>query len=288
MGSEPLAAILAVLVSYGMSPGSSITLQSLAVCLSEADASLDLLIFDNSPESSSTDLPMLPKQFRATYHHDHANPGISAAFNAGAALARSKGKEWLLLLDQDSAFPPEAMTVYLKAVASGGAALFAPRLTAGGRLLSPCGYRAGIGYHLHAVDPGSMSLEGRALLNSGILVRLDAFDKSGGYDEQVRVDFADFAFINRFRRHYKDVVVLDLVCQHGFSNMETVPVAAALSRFSGYCRDGRAAAVTPLLWFSHAFLVLRRCMVLMRRYRALAFLALLKNYFSPGQRTAGV
>lgn len=277
--------ILAVLVVYRREVDASETFVSLSRSLEKLDGCLELFIYDNSPMPMIGDPAALDQQFRVTCRHDPTNAGVSAAFNAGARLAREQGKQWLLLLDQDTTFPPEAMTVYLAAIHSGGAAMFVPQLVAGTRLLSPCGYRAGIGSHLPGVTPGTMALSGRSILNSGLLVQLAAFEACGGYDERVRVDFADFAFMNRFRRRYPEVVVLDLVCRHGFSNLETVDMEAALRRFAGYCRDGRAAAATTLLQLTHAFLVLRRCMVLTLRYGSLRFLAKLPAYFFPGQRT---
>src|SRR5262249_2877029 len=134
-------------------------------------------------------------------------------------------------------------------------------------------------------QPGIMPLHGRSILNSGLLVKVADFTACGGYDERVRVDFADFAFINRFRQRCPEVMVLDLACRHGFSNLGRVPMEAALRRYAGYCRDGRAAAATPLLRLSHAFLVLRRCLVLALRYGSFRFLTALPAYFFHGSRT---
>lgn len=276
--------ILAVLVLYGKQPTASATLQSLAAALHREDMTLDLLLYDNSPVPLVTDPSALSLPFKIHYCHDPSNPGVSAAFNAGAKLARQMGKEWLLLLDQDTVFPQDAVDRYLSALRDGGHSLFAPKLTAEGRLLSPCGYLAGIGYHLRSVDQGSMRLEGRSVLNSGLLVALAAFEAVGGYDENVRVDFADFTFLNRFRRLFSEINVVDMACRHGFSNLEMVPLDAALRRFSGYCRDGRAAAITPLLILTHAFLVLRRCAVLTLRYGSIRFLPELSKYFSKGSK----
>jgi glycosyltransferase involved in cell wall biosynthesis len=286
-GAEsPLERVLAVLVLYRSDLAASQTFRTLVASCTAAGATLDLFVHDNSPVMQVAESP--GDSVRIDYHHDPSNPGISAAFNAGARRARKQGKKWLLLLDQDTSFPLEAITAYAAALGSGGAAMFVPQLLAGGTLLSPCGYLAGVGYHLSSIAPGSMRLHGRSILNSGLMVQVEAFEKCGGYDERVRVDFADFVFMNRFRRHYCEVMVLDLVCLHGFSNLETVDSDVALRRFTGYCRDGRAAAVTSLLQVTHAFLVMRRCLVLSLRYRSCRFLSRLPAYFSPGQRTVAI
>lgn len=279
------AGILAVMVAYGTPLAESATLRSLSASLERTGALLDLFIYDNSPEPPAADPAAHGGHLRVTCHHDPTNPGVSAAFNAGARLAREQGNEWLLLLDQDTDFPPETMAVYLTAITSGKGEMFAPQLVAGDRLLSPCGYRAGIGFHLPRVTPGVLSLSGRTVLNSGLLVRLAAFEACGGYDEGVRVDFADFAFMNRFRRLWPEITLLELVCRHGFSNQECVEESVAFRRFVGYCRDGRAAAATPLLLFTHLFLVLRRCVVLTLRYRSPRFLAALPVWLFPDRGT---
>jgi GT2 family glycosyltransferase len=271
--------LLAVVVLYRADLAATETYRSLAASCIAAGGSMDLFVYDNSPDPLLLDASRSSGPLRIIYRHDPANAGVSSAFNAGARLARELGKEWLLLLDQDTGFPPGAMAVYLAAI-TGGGELFAPQLVADNRLLSPCGYRGGVGFHLAGVTPGEFSLAGRSVLNSGLLVRRAAFEACGGYDERVQVDFADFAFVNRVRRKYPCITVLDLVCRHGFSNLESVPLESARRRFAGYCRDGRAAAVTPLLLFSHAFLVLRRCAVLTLRYRSLCFFTKLLAYFS--------
>jgi GT2 family glycosyltransferase len=282
VGQVLLNEVLAVLVLFRTELSTAESCKTLAASCADAGMVLDLFVYDNSPESQN--IVDCHRPLSITYHHDPTNAGVSAAFNAGARLARKQGKQWLLLLDQDTSFPPEAMTVYLAAIRSGGEAMFVPQLVTGTKLLSPCGYRAGIGFHLSGVTPGTMNLSGRSVLNSGLLMRLADFEASGGYDERVRVDFADFAFINRFRLRYSEVMVLDLVCRHGFSNLETPEMEAALHRYAGYCQDGRAAAVTLLLLLTHGFLVLRRAMVLTLRYGSLRFLSKLPTYFSPGQR----
>ncbi len=285
MSAPATASILAIIVVYGKSLRESATFQSLAASLWQADALLDMFVYDNSPEPMLTEPIAIDGPFRLTFHHDPANAGISAAYNVGALLARKMGKKWLLLLDQDTNFPPEAVATYAKAVSkSGDVTLFAPRLVAGDKLLSPCGYLAGIGYHLGQVPTGALALTNRAVFNSGILVQLAAFEACGGYDERVRVDFADFAFMNRFRQRYQEVMVLDLICEHGFSNLEEITIEAALGRFNNYCLDGRAAAATPLLKLTHALLVLRRSLVLTLRYGSCRFLAKLPLYFSGRER----
>lgn len=280
---EFLDGVLAILVLYRADLASTESFKTLAMSCADTGMSLDLFVYDNSPQSLTVAKSHGP--ILVTYYHDPANTGISAAYNAGARLAREMGKKWLLLLDQDTTFPPEAVAAYAKAVSeSGGAAMFVPQLVAEGKLLSPCGYLAGIAFHLRQVLPGALILHNRSVLNSGLLVQLAAFEVCGGYDERVRVDFADFAFMNRFRCRYPKIHVLNLVCKHGFSNLETVQIETALRRFSDYCRDGRSAAATTLFNLTHAFLVLRRCAVLTLRYSSVRFLAKLPTYFSSGQR----
>ena len=270
-GLAELDRVLAVLVLYRRRPEEAESLVSLGRSLAGCGGRLDLLVYDNSPEAM--DPGAAPGEcFRLSYCHDPTNPGVSRAFNEGARRARELGKEWLLLLDQDTRFPAEAITSYCRAL-SGHAdlPLIVPRLLDHGRLCSPCGYRAGIGYLLNGAPAGELPLAGRGVLNSGMLVRLDAFVACGGYDERVRLDFADFVFLNRLRKHHDRGWLLDLDCGHGFSDSEARDEAAALTRFAGFCRDARAAATTPLLAAAHLFLALRRSLVLTWRYRTTAF-----------------
>nr|WP_279342344.1 hypothetical protein [Geotalea sp. SG265] len=214
------------------------------------------------------------------YRHDPTNPGVSRAYNEGCKLARQLGKNWLLLLDQDTAFPDTALDVYCKAKEEHpDAEVFVPVLQGDGMICSPCRYVARTGFPLAHIAPGWHSFKGKAVVNSGMLVSADLFERCGGFDERIRLDFADFAFNKRLRRHIDGFYVLPFQCSHGFSGRERLSCAAALQRFELFCEgarnsiDGYADAVL------YRLVMLKRCFRLTVQFRSLAFLSLYRNAF---------
>ncbi len=265
--------MLAVLVIYKKRASNSETYISTGDALSASNSCLDILIFDNSPE------PMFREDdncswWRTRYIHDPANPGVSKAYNEGFRIATEMGKKWLLLLDQDTLFPPDAFDSYCKGVAENpGIQMFAPVLRAGGRIYSPCRFFGGAGFHLRSIRYGVQQLKGRAVLNSGMLVNVAAFGECSGFDERIGLDFADFAFNKRFRRYHDSFCLLPVECSHSFSDIENNDTEKGLSRFASYCKGGRRSVSGAFTVIFLAFILLVRSLVLALRFRSPGFLA---------------
>lgn len=262
---------LAVLVLYRRSPTESSAMQTLGSSLASYGAFLDLFIHDNSPVAQT--INDIFDSFRITYQHDPSNPGVAKAYNEGARIARESGKKWLLLLDQDTEFPVEAIEKYSASVAMNTRInMFAPRLVSKGRLCSPCGYWSGMGYHLSHVGPGLMGLKRRGVLNSGMLVSLEPFDAIGGFDERIPLDFADHDFCRRFENRYGEAYILDIDCEHGFSDREETSLESALARFAFFCRGARFSSRSFSDRLTHPIVVITRCVMLSLRYRTWRFI----------------
>ena len=231
---------LAVLVLYGRTLGESITFRSLDEGLRGLGERLDLFVYDNSAVASR---PAPASGWQIEYRHDSTNPGVSRAYREGARVAAEQGKRWLLLLDQDTRFPLEAITVYADALRRyPGEVLFAPVLRAGARILSPCAYRFPRGTPLRTTTIGLQDLSGRSLLNSGMCISVAAYLEAGGHDPRIGLDFSDHEFMDRFKRRHASARILPLECQHGFSGELRSGVDAGLQRFRFYCRGVRYAS----------------------------------------------
>lgn len=75
-----------------------------------------------------------------------------------------------------------------------------------------------------------------AIINSGLLINIDAFYKVGGYSEYVFLDFSDFQFIEKFGQHFDKVYVSRSICYQEFSN-EIIDSKTKLKRFSLFCKS---------------------------------------------------
>jgi GT2 family glycosyltransferase len=276
--------MLAVLVVYRRDLAISDTFVSLSRSLEKLGCHLELIVYDNSPSPQDVSLAK-DGPCRLTYHHDPSNPGVSKAYNTALRMARERGKRWLLLLDQDTSFPPDALPIYFQALQSGQAELFAPVLKTGARLISPCFYWKGIGFPLMKAPKALMPLKNRSVLNSGMLVNVVAMDRIGGFNEQIPLDFADHDFCSRFSRASGSVCILDMDCQHRFADREVPDFQKDLHRFSLYCTGARRCISSPLDAIGYAVTVFVRCGVLTLRYRSMRFLGILFRDFAAGEKT---
>lgn len=178
---------------------------------------IDLLVYDNSP------IPQVVKEkigfWNTEYIYDKDNSGLSKAYNIGAKRAIDSGKKFIILLDQDTLFPENSLKIYLQSIADfKGINLFAPILRVeNGKIMSPCKYVKRWGKFVDDMNPGIYKFKNFVPVNSGLCINLDAFSKSGGYNESVKLDGADFQFIEKFRRLYEEFCVVKIEAYQNFS-----------------------------------------------------------------------
>lgn len=239
---------------------------------------LSVFVYDNSPTAQQ--LKEYPN-LNLTYVHDPKNSGVSKAYNAGAENAKKTKKKWLLLLDQDTTLPANILSHYNEAVTNHPEIhLIVPILKlTDGKIFSPCSYKYKRGFYLNEIQPGIRSLKSLAPVNSGICVRLDTFFVVGGYNENVKLDFSDFQFIERFRKKNSDFVVLNVSCQQDFSDDE-VSFMGQATRFRFYCEGARYIEKEGLVdWLQYNMVVFVRALKLTVRYRRISFINTYFNTF---------
>lgn len=177
------------------------------------------LVYDNSPtEYIQENIASIYPQ--AIYVRDTSNKGLPAAYNLGAKKAKKLGYKRLLLLDQDTSFPPESLELYLQSADYEG--ITAPLVKTKRNLpFSPCNPTA---WKKTPKDmtPGEYSLKKYSVINSGLCIPTHLFLEVGGYNPLVRLDFADFQFQMRVAP----------VCDH----LKILPMTA-IQDFSSDCRD---------------------------------------------------
>jgi rhamnosyltransferase len=98
-----------------------------SVCRKAADEALFLLVVDNSPESSLSALPAaLPSNSAVIFNKNQG--AVAGALNIALSLARSRGYDYLQLLDQDTALPDDMLRPLINDLkANTHTALVAPR-----------------------------------------------------------------------------------------------------------------------------------------------------------------
>lgn len=178
----------------------------------------NVLLYENSPKP-------LNKRYASDsvfYHHDPNNGGVSAAYNYGASLAKQMdGIEALVLLDEDTIFEPDYVTVLEKLIEKHShIGIFVPQIFyQGDKPFSPihrkfCRNRGAL------LPEGKYSLLQYLPVNSGACVRLSLFEKAGGYNDRIRLDFADFDFFARVGELSDSFYKVNSIAFQSFSNDE--------------------------------------------------------------------
>ena len=229
------------------------------------------MIYDNSPADYDFDEGQLP--VNAVYRRNTDNGGVSVAYNCAATYALERGFKYLVLLDQDTHFPSNAIDNYL--ALDGEVTLAAPRLVMrNGQPFSPVTANT---FNLkgRALAPGDYLLECFSPVNCGMCIALAAFFEAGGYNPRVALDYADFEFSRRMSAVYPKFRVLDLELLQDFSNEEQrlEPLAA---RFRLYLSS--AVEVTTYNWKDRlrlAYQIGKHTLALTVRTRSFCFLNML-------------
>lgn len=244
---------------------------------------VDLYVYDNSPAAT-----LIPTSMhdRLTIHYvsNPANPGVSKAYNQAAKLASGLGKQWMLLLDQDTVLPPDALTAYQASVDRfPEISLHVPQLYVNGVLNSPCKYRLLRGSHLPFIQPGEHEVKGLNILNSGVLIKTNAFNTAGGYNEEIRLYFSDFDFFDRYKRVYPAFAVTDSRFTHFLESGNYQDIDTSLFRFGLYCEGAYQAGRQSLVKRVGYFLTVGlRSIKMAFRLRSTAFISVfLEQWIRP-------
>lgn len=209
-----------IIVLYKCNLNSSEAFVSIKASLKLQNEQAYLYIYDNSSVKqiiNETD----PVWMDVTYIHDVSNPGLGIAYNSGVQIATKLEIDWVVLLDQDTQFSKDYIEKLNKGIAKfESIKLFAPIIKlSNGDNFSPTRYRfkRGNPVKMHA---GFQLLKKYSPVNSGLAININAFNKAGGYNENIKLDFADFQFIEKFRIQNQYFFLLDTIAIQDFSNME--------------------------------------------------------------------
>ena len=228
-----------------------------------------VVIYENSPEPQN----QCYKSERIHYFHDPDNGGVSAAYNYGAAVARRLGDvDTLLLLDEDTRFESDYLSILQTAsLAHPDVNLFVPQVLYAGNLpFSPI--LRGIHRQRGAVlDEGLYSLKDYLPVNSGICIRLSAFEKAGGYNSAIRMDFADFDFFSRLAVNSDAFYRVNSTAHQSFSNEEK-RVDKLFRRYQLYIEGTRVARRNPMIRTMVLVEVLRHTLALTARTHSFRFI----------------
>lgn len=206
-----------------------------------------LFIYDNSQKRQNI---VVKKSAWNDYYylHDSKNSGLGVAYNTGAKIATEIGLEWIILLDQDTKFQLNFIHELNKSIIKNSEInLFVPSLKLlSGELFSPCIYKYKSGHKSNFLLAGKHSLKKHSPVNSGMVVKLESFNFVNGYIENVKLDFADFQFIEKFRVFNENFYLLDSVAIQDFSN-DNKNLESGIFRFKLYLESAKSCKRNTIL-----------------------------------------
>lgn len=246
---------------------------------------LDLFIYDNS--KCSQDIPHY-ENVNIYYEHDISNSGVSRAYNQAYKKAKDLNKKLLLVLDQDSEFEISYINKYMAAYElHENNYLYAPVVTStdGSKVYSPASINNFVG---KAQDYNSFSYKeiyslcGKSVINSGLMIPVDLFEKIGGYNESLKLDFSDIYFIEKYKKLNENIILVDLYLKHSISGDEGKDFNREYNRFKYYCSSAKEigrALDTVVFWSPF-----RRLLRLIIKYKKIEFIKVFYEFYLKGNK----
>lgn len=199
-----------VIVLYKNSLEESRTIETLNTALSE---SINILVFDNSPERQYKESSFIYGKFKIQYYHDANNPGLSFAYNYALNQANENNSSWLLLLDQDTTITKEYIeTIRIldseKMSCNTVAILPKVKSSRGQRLISPSKmYFGGICRPIEiSSNLINTPIDG---INSGTILRTSYLNEINGFSNKYSLDMLDHWYYRKIFKDSKSVYVMN-------------------------------------------------------------------------------
>lgn len=207
---------LALVVVYGCNPADAETIRSLSEVRGH---NITLLVWDNSPTSSSID--RVREKWAGPLHYVSTpeNIGLSAIYNRTIANYLHRN-DFLVILDQDSKLPNDYFQVLTESIQRNeGIGLHLPLVRSDGLLVSPVHYFFGWGHYWRNARPGVYPSRLKVAINSGMAIsgRYLKGELFTGYDEELRFYGTDTQFMVDYARNHHHFVVLNSVIHHSLS-----------------------------------------------------------------------
>jgi GT2 family glycosyltransferase len=221
--------VLFVVVLYKQRLHKCAAFESLQFLKKRCRSSISIFVYDNSPQPH-VDIPT-----NIQYTHNSNNPGVSRAYNCAFEYAALHGFKYLFLLDQDTSISENSFISYSQSVAKyPDVHVFAPVAKGDKKYFSPFRLVRGRGTALADFGSGIYSLEKIKVINSGLLVSVFAFEKTGGYDESFPLDFSDIVFCDRLEKNHFELCLTEAEIQHRHSSQSHASANDRMLRFKMY------------------------------------------------------
>lgn len=239
---------------------------------------IDVFIYDNSPDKQ--EIPNL-ENINFYYTHDQHNSGVSKGYNAGIKKAQELNKKCVVLLDHDSNILLTHLSEYISFYHRyHDDYLYAPVMFKGNKVYSPAHVNNFVGKVI-CLDEFNYDevydIGNKSLINNGLMIPLKLIEKVGFFNENIKLDFSDFYFIEKYKHLSTKVILIDLYIQHDLSGDEGKSYLRELERYKYYCNGSKE--LNRSLNKMNLIPALRRLLRLMIKYKTLKPIPIYLNYF---------
>ncbi len=259
-----------VIVLYKESLQNTKTFKSLESAHFTSNIKLNLFVYDNSPLPKKQNF--IHNRFNIIYVSDINNSGLSKAYNKGFTHAITNNKKFVILLDQDTEFSNDFFIKYEQAVLNNqDIEIFAPKLVlSNGKIFSPCIYKYKRGWYPNEVGFGINKLKNLVPVNSGVMLSVRLYQKVGGYNEDLKVDFIDFQFMEKVINFTNEFYVIEEIGLQEFSD-QSEDFESQLKRYYIYLADVKAIKKKITSSIEYFVIVIVHTLKLSIKYKSIAF-----------------
>lgn len=270
------------IVLYKEELQSSITftslIESITINLENSNEKISLLVYDNTNrvigEKENKDY-IYNENIKVHYFTDNQNNGLPYAYNFFVDIADKLGKKWIVLLDQDTELPKDIFAKYLHA--DDEKMVHCPLVFSNGSLMSPSYYKNYRSSLMEVPEKSSFSLKNVSCINSGLMINVEFFQKIGGYNSKLFLDFCDHDFIEKIKKNkIEQLGIIDTRLIQEFSAV-TNTKEQALYRYSLFLKDLNEYKKGKSIMGIFFMVDLPRVLKLTFQYKSLKFI--LKRFF---------
>ena len=166
----------------------------------------EIVIFDNVGNFQDF---FTNSEYKITYLTEGRNMGISYALNKIMNLAKSKGFDWVLTMDQDTVIPAHMLEEFYQYPLTEYTAIICPQVIDKRRV------------YMHASENPERYVATDFCITSASCTNLDIWKSIGGFDEKLFIDFVDNDYCKRLRLKGLEIIVCNrVVIDQQFGNIE--------------------------------------------------------------------
>jgi GT2 family glycosyltransferase len=267
-----------IIVIYQCSLETSITFLSLQNQIRKLYIEYEIVLFNN-------DNTQKIENSKFIVVNSSENQKLAGAYNFALDRAVKNGKNWILLLDQDTVIPDhyfDELQKFLMSDYSSDLAAIVPILESEGRIISPKRISSFMRFESDLNESGYSRKRINAV-NSMSLVNVNFIESIGGFCKDYSFDFLDQWYYNQIFKHKKLVYILPVTTNHesSFVNLEK---NVSVKRYEEFLHIENTFIRKELGWIMHLFykskLILRGLKQLIKfknkRYSIVTLLAVFK------------